>query len=99
MQSMSSLHGCSYGLPLCVSGIAHPLSFSKEMADHDLRREAIKRQRSQSLAEPHANQEMGTQRFIERVLAEIKEGEVDGDLAGLLNDLAPIYWACTAKAA
>ncbi|KAG6631699.1 hypothetical protein I3843_13G093900 [Carya illinoinensis] len=98
MQSMSSLHGCSYGLPLCVSGIAHPLSFSKEMADHDRRREAIKRQRSQSLAEPHANQEMGTQRFIERVLAEIKEGEA-GDLAGLLHDLAHIYLACTAKAA
>ncbi|XP_040992260.1 uncharacterized protein LOC121239170 [Juglans microcarpa x Juglans regia] len=100
MQSMSNLHG-SYGLPLCVSGIAHPLSFSMEMADHDRRREAIKRQRSQSLAEPHANQEMGTQRFLERVLAEIKEGEVevDGDLAGLLHDLTHIYLACTAKAA
>lgn len=59
----------------------------------------MKRQRSQSLEAPHANQEMGTHRFIERVLAEIKEGEVDGDLAGLLHDLAHIYLSCTAKAA
>ncbi|XP_062172954.1 uncharacterized protein LOC133878416 [Alnus glutinosa] len=89
MQSMLNLHG-SYGLPLCVCGIAHHLPLSKEIADHDRRREAIKRQRSQAGEELHANQEMSTQ--LERVLRGTEEGEVDGDLAHC-------YLACTAKAA
>nr|POE92958.1 hypothetical protein CFP56_75307 [Quercus suber] len=74
MQSLLNLH-CSYGLPLCVSGIAHHLTLSKEMADHDRRREAIKRQRSQAREELHANQDLGTRGNHERVFGEIKEGE------------------------
>ncbi|XP_030968801.1 uncharacterized protein LOC115989249 isoform X4 [Quercus lobata] len=74
MQSLLNLH-CSYGLPLCVSGIAHHLTLSKEMADHDRRREAIKRQRSQARKELHANQDLGTRGNHERVFGEINEGE------------------------
>ncbi|XP_030968787.1 uncharacterized protein LOC115989249 isoform X2 [Quercus lobata] len=73
MQSLLNLH-CSYGLPLCVSGIAHHLTLSKEMADHDRRREAIKRQRSQARKELHANQDLGTRGNHERVFGEINEG-------------------------
>lgn len=70
------------------------------MADHDRRREAIKRQRSRAREELHANQEMATFGNLERVLlGEIKEGEFDGDLAAVLHDLAHCYLASTAKAA
>ncbi|KAM1040344.1 hypothetical protein FF1_029592 [Malus domestica] len=98
MQSMLTLHG-SFGLPLCVSGISHHhLTFSKEMADHDRRREAMKRKRSQARAALHANQEVGFEGTSERVATEeIKED--DGDLATALHDLCCSYLACTAKAA
>ncbi|XP_030968795.1 uncharacterized protein LOC115989249 isoform X3 [Quercus lobata] len=86
MQSLLNLH-CSYGLPLCVSGIAHHLTLSKEMADHDRRREAIKRQRSQARKELHANQDLGTRGNHERVFGEINEGE---DNFGLGNCCAVI---------
>ncbi|KAL4610233.1 hypothetical protein ACB092_08G037000 [Castanea dentata] len=98
MQSLLNLR-CSYGLPLCVSGIAHPLTLSKEMADHDRRREAIKRQISQAREELHANQDLGTRGNHERVFGEINEGEVDGDLACVFNDLSHTNSPCTAKAA
>ncbi|KAJ9178498.1 hypothetical protein P3X46_010376 [Hevea brasiliensis] len=61
MQSMLNLQG-SYGLPLSVSGITHHLPLSKEMVDHDRRREAIKKQRSQARECLHANQELGSER-------------------------------------
>ncbi|PQM33250.1 uncharacterized protein Pyn_10266 [Prunus yedoensis var. nudiflora] len=99
MQSMLNLHG-TFGLPLCVSGITHHhLTFSEEMADHDRRREAMKRQRSQARAELHANQELGFERSSGRVGEQIREGGVDEDLASLLHDLCCCYLACTAKAA
>ncbi|XP_031265545.1 uncharacterized protein LOC116123970 [Pistacia vera] len=97
MQSMLNLYG-SYGLPLCVSGItqSHHLTLSKEMADHDRRREAMKKQRSRGR---HANQEMGMERNHAREVVEITEGEVDEDLACVLQDLYNICSSCTAKAA
>ncbi|EEF36028.1 uncharacterized protein LOC8286015 [Ricinus communis] len=95
MQSMINLHG-SYGLPLSVSGITHHLTLSKEMVDHDRRREAIKKQRSQARQGLHANQELAISRNLETVLENIQEGEVDEDLASFLQDLSLFN---TAKAA
>lgn len=70
--------------------------FDFRMADHDRRREAMKRQRSQAREDLNANHEMGIERIRERVVEEIKEG----DLAALLHDLSLCYLAnCTAKAA
>ncbi|KAL2328650.1 hypothetical protein Fmac_022077 [Flemingia macrophylla] len=36
----------SHGVPLCLSGVTNPLALSKEMADHERRRKAMKMQRS-----------------------------------------------------
>nr|XP_011457320.1 PREDICTED: uncharacterized protein LOC101309899 [Fragaria vesca subsp. vesca] len=97
MQSMLNLHG-TFGLPLCVSGITHhhPPHLTHEMADHDRRREAMKKQRSRAREELNANREMGAERIRERVTEEI----IDGDLAALLRDLSLCYLAnCIAKAA
>ncbi|KAL2332058.1 hypothetical protein Fmac_019639 [Flemingia macrophylla] len=61
MQSMFSIRG-SHGLPLCLSGIIHPVALSHEIADHDRRRVAMRKQRESM----HANQEMGGQiNFVE----------------------------------
>ncbi|XP_015884379.1 uncharacterized protein LOC107420033 [Ziziphus jujuba] len=98
MQSMFNLQ-TTFGLPLCVSGITHRLTFSQEMADHDLRREAMKKQRSRSREGVHANQEMGSQRNCDRVMEELRKGEVDEDLASGPHDLSYTCSACTAKAA
>ncbi|KAL1815291.1 hypothetical protein DCAR_0519531 [Daucus carota subsp. sativus] len=38
----------SSGLPLCLSGFTSSLTLSQEIADHDLRREAMKKQKTQS---------------------------------------------------
>ncbi|GFZ20486.1 hypothetical protein Acr_28g0011910 [Actinidia rufa] len=95
MQSFLKLPGNS-GLPVCLSGITHPLSLSKEMADHDLRREAMKKQKRKIC---HGNHDLGIARNHERETGEIKDGEIDRDLAGLLNDLIYMIWACPAKAA
>ncbi|PRQ33688.1 hypothetical protein RchiOBHm_Chr5g0060411 [Rosa chinensis] len=96
MQSMLNLHG-TFGLPLCVSGITHhPPHLTHEMADHDRRREAMKKQRSRAREELNANQELGIDRIRGRVAEEI----MDGDLAALLHDLSLCYLAnCIAKAA
>ncbi|KAF7823434.1 Fos-related antigen 2 like [Senna tora] len=57
MQCMLNL-GASYGLPVCLSGISHspPLPLSTQMADHDLRRQAMKRE-----IREHANQVVETE--------------------------------------
>ncbi|XP_057479427.1 uncharacterized protein LOC130766750 [Actinidia eriantha] len=95
MQSLLNLPGNS-GLPLCLSGITHPLTLSREMADHDLRRKAMKKQKRRIL---DANHDLGIVRNHEREIGVIREGEIDGDLAGLLNDLIYMILACPAKAA
>ncbi|EXB98565.1 hypothetical protein L484_014409 [Morus notabilis] len=95
MQPMFSLHS-TCGLPLCVSTITHHLTFSKDMADHDLRREAMKKHRSRGGEGVHANQEVGFQRLCERLLGQIKR-EADSD--ELLRDLSHSGLACIAKAA
>ncbi|XVE59784.1 hypothetical protein DITRI_Ditri05aG0075000 [Diplodiscus trichospermus] len=100
MQSMLNLHA-TYGLPLCVSGITQHFILSEEMADHDRRREAMKKQKSRASESLHANQEMGIQEKIERVVEETMEAEVDGDGATVFQDLSCscLPCSCTAKAA
>ncbi|KAF5202943.1 hypothetical protein FRX31_007470 [Thalictrum thalictroides] len=72
---MTSMHG-SYGLPLCVSGFSHPFSFSMEIADHDLRRESMKRHRSTQAIEGFAaNRNMGMKEIKKE--AEIISGDKD----------------------
>ncbi|KAF9606255.1 hypothetical protein IFM89_024076 [Coptis chinensis] len=88
MLSVLSFHGVNYGLPLCVSGISHPLALSLEMADHDLRRESIRRHRSQG-------RERFERIYVLRELKVIKEEEISGDL----DDLCTSLMGCTAKAA
>ncbi|GFP81001.1 hypothetical protein PHJA_000243400 [Phtheirospermum japonicum] len=44
------------GLPLCLSGISHSLAFQKEKADHDRRREAMKKMRFEETF--HGNEEV-----------------------------------------
>ncbi|KAI4334433.1 hypothetical protein L6164_019128 [Bauhinia variegata] len=70
--------GANYGVPLCLSVISHRLSLPKEMADHDLRRQAIRRQRSRD----RDSERMGWQRNSEGVFVEIAYE----DLAGILHD-------------
>ncbi|ONI00573.1 hypothetical protein PRUPE_6G096000, partial [Prunus persica] len=77
----------------------HHLTFSKEMADHDRKREAMKRQRSQARAELHTNQELGFERSSGSVGDKNMEGGVDEDLASVLHDMCCSYLACTAKVA
>ncbi|KAK2968965.1 hypothetical protein RJ640_012419 [Escallonia rubra] len=100
MQPIFNLQS-SCGLPICLSGITRPLTVSTEMADHDRRREAMKkRHKSQSREVLPADQEMGLVRNHERVVGEIREGEIEGDLAGIVLDLSyRCLQACTAKAA
>ncbi|XWS71321.1 hypothetical protein CRYUN_Cryun03dG0128100 [Craigia yunnanensis] len=98
MQSMLNVHA-TYGLPLCVSGITQHFILSEEMADHDRRREAIKKQRSRASESLHANQEMGVQENFEIVVEEIMESEVDGDRATVFQDMSCSCLASTAKAA
>ncbi|XP_021889795.1 uncharacterized protein LOC110808574 [Carica papaya] len=105
LQSTTNLHGI-YGLPLCVSGFTHHLTFSKQMADHDERRKAMKEKRSAK--------EMGNdlqRRSHGRVLRDqINEADHDYevvdriDLATILQDLycvtaAAGHFACAAKSA
>ncbi|XWS73740.1 hypothetical protein CRYUN_Cryun02cG0154600 [Craigia yunnanensis] len=96
---MLNLHR-TYGLPLCVSGITQHFILSEDrMADHDNRREAMKKQRSKASESLHANQEMGVQENFERVVEEIMEAEVDGNRATVFQDMSCSCLACTAKAA
>ncbi|XP_027345396.1 uncharacterized protein LOC113857565 [Abrus precatorius] len=89
MQSMLNLRA-THGVPLCLSGITNPLLLSKEIKDHERRRKAMKRQRS----EFHANQEKGNRTNS----LEIKEE--DGDLDDvILHHLFHTYLPLTAKAA
>ncbi|GAV62072.1 hypothetical protein CFOL_v3_05596 [Cephalotus follicularis] len=97
MQSMLNLRA-TYGLPLSVYGITH-LTLSKDVADHERRRRVIKKQRSQARKGLLENLEMRIQRNSERELVEIKEDEVEGDLASVLQDFSYGCLACTAKAA
>ena len=69
------------------------------IADHDRRREAIKKKRSRDSESLHANQEMGVEENFERVVEEIIEAEVDADRAIVLQDVSCSCLASTAKAA
>nr|XP_027191845.1 uncharacterized protein LOC101490512 [Cicer arietinum] len=82
MQSMLSLRA-THGVPLCLSGITNPLALSKEMADHDRRRKAMRKQRSL-----HANQQKTKQRNINNDFVEIKDD--DQDLDQILYQLFPV---------
>ena len=64
------------------------------MADHDRRREAMKKKISQARERLHTNQEMGTGRNSGRVVGQIKESKVGGD-----HDHCHPCMACIAKAA
>ncbi|XP_027344138.1 uncharacterized protein LOC113856504 [Abrus precatorius] len=88
MQSTLNIHG----LPLCLSGIIHPLALSHEIADHDRRRMAMRKQRSLARERVHANQEMGSQINVGRDFLEVK-GEID------LYDLCHTRSGLTARAA
>lgn len=69
------------------------------MADHDRRREALKKKKRGILV---VNYEVGIVRNHERGLEEIRGGdhEVEGDLvADLVHDLIYLFLACPAKAA
>ncbi|KAL6967307.1 hypothetical protein U1Q18_033112 [Sarracenia purpurea var. burkii] len=104
MQSILNLHG-SYGLPLCLSGITHPLSLSTEIADHDRRRESMKKKRKEARGIMHSNGDKGRnhERELRLLEEEIREradiDEVHGDLVGLFHDLISMFLASPAKAA
>lgn len=55
------------------------------MADHDKRREAIKKQKTQSKRVSHADQEMGIHTNVSQVVREMREEE---DLQILVNVLS-----------
>ncbi|WJX50278.1 hypothetical protein P8452_36605 [Trifolium repens] len=93
MHNMLNLR-VTHGVPLCLSGITNPLALSKEMADHDRRRKAMRKQRS-----VHANQEKGTQRNNDDFVVEIKGGDQE-DLDEILHQLSRTYLTgLSAKAA
>nr|GMC84162.1 uncharacterized protein LOC109158837 [Ipomoea batatas] len=89
-----NLHA-NFGLPVCLSGITHPLPLPlpEEMADHDRRRKAMK---TPAVIEPTDtwrsssadDQERGNQ-----------TSPGDADFASVLRDLASISLGHTAKAA
>ncbi|CAN4120351.1 unnamed protein product [Withania somnifera] len=84
MSSFSLNHQANNGLPICLAGIMHPLPLSKEMTNHNGRREVMKKLRVQ----------MGGKWKRE---FRGKISETDSDLvAALLYDLC---LSCTAKAA
>ncbi|KAK7404682.1 hypothetical protein VNO78_05638 [Psophocarpus tetragonolobus] len=85
MQSMRATNG----VPLCLSGITNPLSLSlsKEMADHERRRKAIKRHRSVARKGNHANQHTTVEEYA------------DLDYVIILHDLFHTLLDFTAKAA
>ncbi|KAJ8768647.1 hypothetical protein K2173_023551 [Erythroxylum novogranatense] len=93
---MLNLHG-TYGLPLSVSGITHHLSLSKELADHDRRRDAIKKQRSKAREILRGNEAVDIQRNFEGGFVNVLIGRVDEDLTSVLQELSSM--ACAAKAA
>lgn len=64
------------------------------MADHDRRREAMKKKISQARERVNTDQEMRVGRNYGRVVEQIKEGKVDGD-----HDHYRPCLACIAKAA
>ncbi|OVA18135.1 hypothetical protein BVC80_1835g549 [Macleaya cordata] len=95
MQPILNLH-CSFGLPLCVSGITHRLAISYEIVDHELRRETMKkRQRSQRREILVADPDMNSH----EIMMESLNWGKNGDLVGDLNDFSFNCIGYTAKAA
>ncbi|XP_058735016.1 uncharacterized protein LOC131606956 [Vicia villosa] len=93
MQFMLNLR-VTHGVPLCLSGITNPLALSKEMADHDRRRKAMRKQRS-----VHANQDKSG--FVEIKGGESGDGYDQEDLDQILYQLSRYYYltGLSAKAA
>ncbi|KAK1429125.1 hypothetical protein QVD17_11327 [Tagetes erecta] len=81
MQSIFNIR-TSYGLPICLSGITrhHQLSLSKQIADHDRRREEMKRSRKENGRVVPVNE-------IDGEVSEIEAGYRSSDLVSFnLND-------------
>ncbi|KAL5056045.1 hypothetical protein RYX36_036727 [Vicia faba] len=98
MQFMLNLR-VTHGVPLCLSGITNPLALSKEMADHDRRRNAMRKLRS-----VHAKQDKSGERksgFVEIKGGESGEGYDQEDLDEILYQLSRSYYltGLSAKAA
>ncbi|KAI3688197.1 hypothetical protein L1987_81907 [Smallanthus sonchifolius] len=98
MQSIFDLRSTS-GLPLCLSGVTryHHLSLSKEIADHDRRREEMKRSKLENSSLLPADEIDGEVREIEVVLrsSDLVIFNLDDD-----DDQSSLrHTPCTAKAA
>ncbi|MCD9646804.1 hypothetical protein HAX54_036987 [Datura stramonium] len=92
MSSSSLNHQANNGLPICLAGIMHPLPLSKEMTDHNGRREAMKKLRVKMGGTWSTNQVSSRGRdFREKI------SEIDEDLIAVL--LCDFCLSCTAKAA
>ncbi|KAL0460678.1 UNVERIFIED_CONTAM: hypothetical protein Slati_0695000 [Sesamum latifolium] len=93
---LSIMNNC--GLPVCLSGIYHPLALSKEMADHERRREEMKKmwfqenmERCEEMSRAHDREALGDGADTDEDDAE------DGTV--IIHDFSCISLACTAKAA
>ncbi|KAL4591489.1 hypothetical protein LXL04_004457 [Taraxacum kok-saghyz] len=99
MQSISDIR-TTHGLPLCLSGVNrhHHLSLSNEIADHDRRREAMKRTISESSRSRYYPDE------IEGLVRESEVVQRSSDLKVFSGDddddqSSVFHTPCTAKAA
>ncbi|KAI3791412.1 hypothetical protein L2E82_05180 [Cichorium intybus] len=97
MQSILNIR-TTYGLPLCLSGVSrhHHLPLSKEIADHDRRREAMKLAISESrsrLTDDAIDGEVRESEVIHRSL-DLRSFSGDDD-----DQSSVFHTSCTAKAA
>ncbi|KAL7596914.1 uncharacterized protein LOC111877502 [Lactuca sativa] len=95
MQSTMNIR-TTYGLPLCLSGLTnhHHLSLSKQIADHDRRREAMKVATSETRSRGGViDGEVRENEVIHRSSDLRKFSGDDDDQSSLLHT------SCTAKAA
>ncbi|XP_047171555.1 uncharacterized protein LOC124839697 [Vigna umbellata] len=99
MQFMLNLR-VTHGLPLCLSGVTNPLSFSKEIADHDSRRKNMKKQKSVARESVHAKHQQKGTLITNFQTSSVIMAEEYGDLGHIIvHDLFCIHLGLTAKAA